>query len=130
MATKAYQLPPLVRLTDATESGLWQTPVSDDAIERTVGKFNSRGEPKLSAEVKLWPTPTAITDSGGAALCKWGGSGSREKLRTMVTPDELNGQLNPEFVEWLMGFPLGWTVCEPSATPSSRKSRKPSDAQS
>jgi hypothetical protein len=101
MATKAYQLPPLVRLTDATESGLWQTPVSDDAIERTVGKFNSRGEPKLSAEVKLWPTP-----------------------------DELNGQLNPEFVEWLMGFPLGWTVCEPSATPSSRKSRKPSDAQS
>ena len=36
---------------------LWQTPVADDAINRTNGKFNSRGEPKLSAEVKLFPTP-------------------------------------------------------------------------
>jgi hypothetical protein len=33
------------------------------------------------------------------------------------------GQLNPTWVEWLMGFPLGWTALEPSATPSSRKWR-------
>jgi hypothetical protein len=39
--------------------GLWQTPVADDSINRKQGKWNSRGEPKLSAEVKLWPTPTA-----------------------------------------------------------------------
>lgn len=35
--------------------------------------------------------------------------------------------LNPRFIEWMMGFPLGWTAihdCAPSATPSSRKSRK------
>jgi len=35
---------------------------------------------------------------------------------------ELGGQLNPTWVEWLMGFPLGWTDCGASATPSSRKS--------
>lgn len=35
---------------------LWQTPVADDAINRIKGKINSRGEPKLSAEVKLFPT--------------------------------------------------------------------------
>ena len=62
---------------------------------------------------KTWPTPTAVTDTGGAALCKWGGSRSREKLRKMVTPQELNGALNPTWVEWLMNWPLGWTSLEP-----------------
>jgi hypothetical protein len=36
------------------------------------------------------------------------------------------GSLNPTWVEWLMGFPLGWTVLEHWVTPSSRKSRKSS----
>lgn len=126
----AYQLPPLVPLMRGTASGLWQTPVADDKINRSAGKWNSRGEPKLSAQVKLWPTPTRVTRTGGAALCKWGGSRSRAKLRTMVTPEELNGALNPAWVEWLMGFPIGWTELERSVTQSSHKSRKSSDAQS
>lgn len=57
----------------------------------------------------FWPTPTAVTATGGAALCKWGGTGARAKLRTMVTPKELNGPLNPEWVSWLMGWPKGWS---------------------
>jgi len=36
------------------------------------------------------------------------------------------GSLNPTWVEWLMGFPLGWTDCEHLATPSFRKSLKSS----
>src|SRR5262249_5412685 len=36
----------------------------------------------------------------------------------------LGGPVNPEFAEWLMGFPIGWTDCESSEIPSSRKSRK------
>lgn len=63
----------------------------------------------LAQAVKRWPTPTA-------ALCKWGGSGSREMLKKIVTPEELNGALNPTWVEWLMGWPLGWTDLEPLAT--------------
>jgi hypothetical protein len=31
----------------------------------------------------------------------------------MVTPEELNGTLNPEWVEWLMGWPRGWTDLGP-----------------
>jgi hypothetical protein len=49
-----------------------------------------------------------------------------ERLETTPTSSissAIGGQLNPTWVEWLMGFPLEWTVCEPSATPSSRKSR-------
>lgn len=27
------------------------------------------------------------------------------------------GGLNPSFAEWMMGYPIGWTDCTPSATP-------------
>lgn len=40
---------------------LWQTPVSDDCVNREKGKINSRGEPKLSAEAILWSTPRVTT---------------------------------------------------------------------
>lgn len=65
-----------------SEPKLWQTPVADDAVNREKGKVNSRGEPKLSAQVltptpsstcsaatgdspspsRLWPTPVAQED--------------------------------------------------------------------
>lgn len=50
--------------TKETGCGLWQTPVSDDAVARKMGKFSSRGEPKLSAQA-LWHTPrsTMIEES-------------------------------------------------------------------
>jgi len=64
----------------------------------------------------LLPTPTAInygTNQGGSA----GRVGKvRPSLQTMarqgrwpMTTD--TGQLNPTWVEWLMGFPDGWTDC-------------------
>ena len=31
--------------------------------------------------------------------------------------EENCGQLNPEWVEWLMGFPAGWTDLNASETP-------------
>lgn len=195
-------------------SGFWQTPVSDDAVNREIGKWNSRGEPKLSAQV-LYPTPTASeygTNQGGAAgrtgpvrpslstmarnwptpLSADGGKHSpavRHKggnhtltsaVATWPTPkandaekrgdfDETNprnglpaavkaggpstpptyptptkagglggpgssgrqggenlrtnigGQLNPEWVEWLMGWPLGWTDLKPLETAKFRQ---------
>jgi hypothetical protein len=51
---------------------LWQTPVADDSVEREKGKWNSRGEPRLSAQVKLWPTPTKqdASNNGGPSQHK------------------------------------------------------------
>lgn len=58
---------------------------------------------------RIWPTPTASDGMGGP------GSSGRDggpNLRTVV-----GGPLNPEWVEWLMGFPVGWTDLERSGTP-------------
>lgn len=130
----AYQLPPLAPLTVVTGCGLWPTPCLpnggrsvahvDEWRGRTAYHKGKKVQVDLNQAIRLWPTPTRITNTGGAALCKWGGAGSRAKLSRMVTPEELNGALNPTWVEWLMGFPLGWTDLEPSETPSSRKSRR------
>jgi hypothetical protein len=41
--------------------------------------------------------------------------------RTRNLNDQIGGQLNPTWVEWLMGWPLGWTDCGASATDKFRQ---------
>jgi hypothetical protein len=33
-------------------------------------------------------------------------------LPTPTSQDAIGGKLNPQWVEWLMGFPIGWTDLE------------------
>ena len=62
-----FRLSPSMPHIDESDFGLWQTPVSAAAVARVKGKFNSRGEPKLSAQVKMWPTPQAHDTAPGKA---------------------------------------------------------------
>lgn len=45
------------------------------------------------------------------------------QLSSSDTTEKLGG-LNPLFACWLMGFPAAWDACAPTATPSSRNSRR------
>lgn len=113
-----WELPMLGRLTSETGFGFWPTPVASDTSSRNV-KYQQGGMP-LSLAVKLWPTPTGGGKSKTTCLGDWGGSGSRKKLRGMVSEKELFGPLNPDWVEWLMGWPIGHTDLKPSETAKSR----------
>jgi DNA (cytosine-5)-methyltransferase 1 len=69
-----------------------------------------------AVSARMWPTPNTVDAKGGTRSDP--SSGQAQLCHQMPGP------LNPTWVEWLMGFPLGWTACEPSATPSSRRSPK------
>ena len=114
-----YRHPTAERPISATEYGLWQTPVADDAVSRAKGKWNSRGEPKLSGQVLSpahWPTPNASDGRkwSNQSLAERKAKGQQVRLNTAVSPDGgAGGLLNPTWVEWLMGWPLGWTDLKP-----------------
>lgn len=183
-----YPQPMLEPSTNGSASGFWQTPVADDAANRASGKWNSRGEPKLSAQVML-PTPTAMLGASDLNFqCSGDGRKKPNKLVWAVaemyptptrdsaterttryaqgempltmavqaktyptatatataykgwspnhnrasTDDRLDytveresfqpGQqtppmrLNPDWVEWLMGWPIGHTALKPLET--------------
>jgi hypothetical protein len=63
-----------------------------------------------SKREKYWPTPRAMDLKGN-------GSSPSELLRNSETLATCaGGKLSPMWVEWLMGFPAGWTDLEDSAT--------------
>lgn len=130
------------RRTSDSDSTSWPTPSASGFEARDPQRLlQRRAECKartkngngfgltLGQQVRLllpWMTPTAVTDSGGAALCKWGGTRSRAKLKEAVGNTVLNGPLAPEFALWLMGYPTVWARCAEQVTPSSRSSRRSS----
>jgi DNA (cytosine-5)-methyltransferase 1 len=79
--------------------------------------------------VKLWPTPNAsdATKWSNQSLADRQAKGQQVRLVTAVAPEGgMGGQLNPQFVEWLMGFPIGHTDLKPSEMPLSRSGRSSS----
>ena len=72
----------------------------------------------VETESGLWPTPCA------RAWRDNGKSPSELARHTKTLATHAGGPLNPTWVEWLMGFPVGWTELNNSGTPSSRKSLK------
>lgn len=106
-----YQLPPSAPLTAVTGSFWLPTPT---ASAFTQNKSASPGAAiRLSlhgmARKAMWPTPTK---EGNRNRASYGGK-SGDGLSTAVGP----GPLNPNWVEWLMGFPVGWTDLDVSVTP-------------
>jgi len=141
----AYRLPALVRLTDETGFGLWRTPQAGDAKACHTGTQNQ----VMLAHQVMWPTPRAAYSQGST-----GGANRSSDLRDFVkmypTPTvcgkynrkgasktsgdglatAVGGTLNPTWVEWLMGFSLGWTDLNHSETPLYHKSQNSLDEQS
>ena len=96
----------------AAAVNLWPTPMASDA-ERTSGTFG-RGNQTLAGAARSWPTPCA-RDWKSSNASKETMSKNARPLNETVT-NGAGGQLNPTWVEWLMGWPLGWTDLMPLAT--------------
>jgi hypothetical protein len=77
------------------------------------------------SECSLWPTPTKSLASGGGCAKEaeralkgvTRPSGHRITLRlTDLVKLRDGGLINPQWVEWLMGFPVDWTAWDTSET--------------
>jgi len=73
------------------------TPTGRRASRSGNGQSHSIG---LADQVKLWPTPDASPH-------KYRLQGDSQASRSLNGLH--GGKLNPAWVEWLMGFPIGWT---------------------
>ena len=112
----------------------WPTPTNNSAgegkfIEQLVTKDGKKAaqnqrayNPKtrihthitLNRAVQLWPTPSTRDYKGGYIGGRMrNGKVSRDTLDVAVqhtdNREKTNGTLNPTWVEWLMGFPIGHT---------------------
>ena len=85
---KLYPQPMWVRPISGSGSGLWPTPQSSDHRDR--GNLSTPAIKRRAAKGK--------------------------QLNLSMSVSEVSGQLNPPWVEWLMGFPVGWTDLNRSVT--------------
>jgi hypothetical protein len=138
----AYAHPMSERRITETDGFSWlPTPTSSDPqLERrakhgkhfqtstgTVRRKNEDGSSSmlgLAGYVRMWPTPTANEDAAGRP------NGKMQKMLGNH-PNVRNsgiGTLNVSWVEWLMGFPIGFTASKDWVTHKSRsKQPQPTD---
>jgi len=109
-----FQLAPQTLRTDATGFGsspeMWATPDAQASkrggtLKRGKRPSGAQRQVTINDQVKMWPTPTTQD-------AKNNGGPSQHNRNTKPLNAEVGGSLNPQWVEWLMGYPEGWTDLE------------------
>ena len=106
----------------ATAVKMWPTPTVQDS-DKATKKMRDNHQNNLTAVVfdqEMLPTPTTRDWKGGYkedALTRKDGKSRRfDALPNAaiggVGTDIVSGHLNPDWVEWLMGVPTGWTALD------------------
>jgi hypothetical protein len=126
------------RRTYANASSLWPTPTASAADKGGRGELlhaAKAGDPNhrrgllptpignmLAPSMQKWPAHQRLLATPRAADAE---RGATKRTRTDANagagtdlPTQVGGRLNPAFVEWMMGFPIGWTELDPSVTRS------------
>ena len=100
----------------------WPTPRANSAMASTITPevaWDQNRFPNLETEVgrKNWPTPTARDGKSGR--------GEQDRKYSELSPaierQHLQGNLNADWVEALMGYPPGWTSLDDGETDPGRK---------
>ena len=98
---------------------MWPTPNKGDGDKHTAKTNHKGGNPTLTKAVMDLPTPT-VRDSRSfpGSQPKPNHQGGTNLIQTV------GGQLNPMWVGWLMGWPLGWDDLKPLGMDKSQFARR------
>ena len=104
----------------------WPTPVASQGGPNTNSKsvMELRHGKNLTGVVKFWPTPTVCGNYNRKGASQTSGNGLATEMQTAFgwtensssAKTEKSAPLNPDFAEWLMGWPIGWTGLAPLET--------------
>ena len=133
-----YLRPKWERPIADSDCGLWPTPNANEEIadrytlETSRKHFQQGRQIHLSQADKMWPTPTSSdAPTTGADVQRFQSLAAEVNRQKFPTPRQfmhkdsetdrgkgtlgevVGGKLNPTWVEWLMGWPLGWTDLKP-----------------
>jgi hypothetical protein len=127
----SYRQQTLVRHTKETGSGLWPTPLTQDSYERSswkiIAQANEGGKARMTLTrkvkylEKMWPTPVKSDWALRRPTENWKGTSDLPSVVWTANGGAQNldkpaAKLNPTWVEWLIGWPLGWTDLKPLGT--------------
>lgn len=84
---------------------MWPTPSVCGNYNRKGASKTSGDGPATAVKKTMWPTPTARDWKSGRGHKKR----QYSELTPLVERQSPSGNLNPTWVEWLMGYPLYWT---------------------
>ena len=117
----------------ATAVARWPTPNAGDAkqsgnvanwerrkAEKAAAGINLQ-EPLAVAAARMWRTPSAMVTEPKSTVTKL--TGRKPTDPQVGLADQVGGKLNPTWVEWLMGWPIGWTDLKLSVTDKCRDVR-------
>jgi hypothetical protein len=93
---------------------LWPSPNARDWKDSGASQGN-RKFPNLGTQVH-WPTPRSCSAMAATLTDQGQRFPNLETVMAHTDQATIGGQLNPMWVEWLMGWPLGWTDLKPLAT--------------
>jgi len=125
---------------NVTASGLWPTPTTSEVVKipatANYGQVGLNNHPRIrgyptrdripkthggKSTRQTFQTPTAM--EGADCGSKWDalkkldkGGRIQRQMATLQMPETIQterAQLNPGWVEWLMGWPIGWTDLKP-----------------
>jgi hypothetical protein len=96
---------------------MWATPDANSGkrggtVKRGKRPSGANRQVSINDQVKMWPTPQArdYKDSGPVGSKSYIHMQKKQYLCEAVKdPNQPRGSLNPQWVEWLMGYPEGWT---------------------
>ena len=87
----------------------WGTMLNGECFQQEPLELITRGK-----EFGYLPTPTCHNSKEGAYPAEY-----TRKTPTLAT--HVGGKIHPEFTEWMMGWPLGWTGLKPLETDKYQK---------